>query len=576
MGTAIPAVNEGGVTPHPSGLARVARVLAATAVLALVVGAWVFGVPSSGEFGYAETLVQAAVLALYVVGLLVSLRWLATGATVMAVTAVGVGALSAVQLRPLQGLLVALALFLPSMLLWWIWRRTRGPVAVSLLALGLATLLAAGWAGSDAIFTYFYGPKAPVSPTVALPADVVDWMWSGGLTPHAAVVVARLVDDEGSATLEVSSSDGADVTSVEVVTEDPAADPSVRRFTVTGLQPGHDYSYTVVVDGHADDTRGNGELSTPLRGTQSFSFTFGSCARLDSNAATYDAIGEADPLFHLVTGDFFYGDIADDNVTTYGRAYGRQLTPGAPAQLFRQVPVAYMWDDHDFGPNDANRLSPSRDAAWTSYRTYVPHYGLGDREQSGPAYQAFTIGRARFVLTDLRSERDPATEPDTPDKTMLGDEQRAWLENELLQGSRRYPVVFWVSSVPWIVDPAGAGDSWGSYSYERESISQFLDDRKIDNVVMLAGDAHMLAADDGTHSNYAHPDQLGFPVLQAAPIDQHVSTKGGPYSEGVVAEPGQFGLVTVSDSGGSVRVHFEGRNAFGETVLSYRWVAPAP
>lgn len=574
MGASLPAMGGGGLAPRP--LARVARIMAVLVILGLLVGARVFGVPSSGEFGYAETLVQFGVLALYAIGLLLSLRWLATGATVMAVTAVGVGALSAVQLHPYRGLLIAMALFVPSLLLWWTWRRAHGHLAVSLLAVGLVALLAGGWVASDAIFGYFYGPKAPVSTTEALPVDAVEWMWAGGLTPHEAVVVARLADDESEALLDVRSADGVDPPLVEVATKTPSTDPAVRRFFVTGLQPRREYAYTVVVDGRADETRGVGVLSTPARGAESFTFTFGSCARLDSNALTYDAIRETNPLFHLVTGDFFYGDIADDDVTTYGRAYARQLTPGAPAELFRQTPVAYMWDDHDFGPNDADRLSPSREAAWASYRTFIPHYSLGDRELDGPVYQAFTIGRARFILSDLRSERDPATEPDSPDKTMLGDEQRAWLEEELLRSSRRFPVVFWVSSVPWIVDPVGAGDSWGSYAYERESLSQFIDDAGIDNVVMLAGDAHMLAADDGSHSNYARPDELGFPVLQAAPIDQHTSTKGGPYSEGVVAEPGQFATVTVNDDGGPVSVLFEGRNALGDPVLSYRWVAPGP
>jgi phosphodiesterase/alkaline phosphatase D-like protein len=233
-----------------------------------------------------------------------------------------------------------------------------------------------------------------------------------------------------------------------------------------------------------------------------------------------------------------------------------------------------MWDDHDYGPNDGDRQSPSRAAAWTAYRTYAPHYPLGDREQSGPIYQAFTIGDARFILSDLRSERDPATEPDGPEKSMLGDEQRAWLERELLRSSRHSSVVFWVSSVPWIVSTVSPGDSWGAYADERLALSRFIDDNDLDNVVMLAGDAHMLAADDGTHSNYADPSSPGFPVLQAAPIDQHISTKGGPYSEGIVAEPGQFGLVTVTDDAGQVTVEFEGKNFAGETVISLRWRSP--
>ena len=63
-------------------------------------------------------------------------------------------------------------------------------------------------------------------------------------------------------------------------------------------------------------------------------------------------------------------------------------------------------------------------------------------------------------------------------------------------------------------------------------ISQFIVENDLDNVVMLAGDAHMIAADDGSHSNYSGLPGSSFPVLQAAPIDQQTSIKGGPYSEG--------------------------------------------
>lgn len=355
----------------------------------------------------------------------------------------------------------------------------------------------------------------------------------------------------------------------------PVEDHSMRRFDVTGLTPGTAYDYAVTISGEADTTRGAGGFTTPGIGAQSFTFAFSSCARLDSNAATYDAIAESDPLFYVAAGDFFYGDIARDDLALYGQAYGRQLTPGAPAELFRQVPVAYMWDDHDYGPNDAGGDSPTRDTAWSAFRTYVPHYSLGDRIESGPIYQAFTVGRVRFVLTDLRSERDPATAPDGPDKVMMSQEQREWLERELLVSSRRHEVVFWVSSVPWIENSDSPGDNWGAYPDERARISQFIVENDLDNIVMLGGDAHMVAADDGSHSNYSDLPGSSFPVLHASPIDQWTSIKGGPYSEGIVVESGQFGWVNVADDGKKVVVTFEGRDSSGASVLTYRWVAPS-
>jgi phosphodiesterase/alkaline phosphatase D-like protein len=467
-----------------------------------------------------------------------------------------------------------MVLFLPAALLWVVWQRSRGTLGVSILAVGLVVLLSAGWAASDQIFTHFYGPKAPVSATEALSVDHVEWMWTGGLTPTSAVITVRLQGPAGDVGLDITSGDPLLDVLVSVAVSTPDADEEIRAFEVSRLTPGTTYEYAVTVDGEADRSRGQGQFTTPAQETTSFTFTFGSCARLGSNAATYDAIAEADPLFHLITGDFFYGDIARNDMSLYADAYRRQLTPGAPAALLRETPIAYMWDDHDFGPNDANRTSPSREAAWEAYRTYVPHYSLGDRATSGAIYQAFTIGRARFVLADLRSERDPAALPDGPDKTMLGPAQRQWLERELLRSSRRNAVVFWVSSVPWIENSASPGDNWGAYAEERAALSRFIVDHDLDNIVMLAGDAHMTAADDGTNSNYSGRPGPGFPVLHAGPIDQRTSIKGGPYSEGVIAEPGQFGWVSVEDDGDQLVVNFEGRDAFGEPVLTFQWEAP--
>ena len=67
-----------------------------------------------------------------------------------------------------------------------------------------------------------------------------------------------------------------------------------------------------------------------------------------------------------------------------------------------------------------------------------------------PIYQAFSIGRVRFILTDLRSERTPFIEPDNPTKSMLGKAQKPWFESELLAASGVYPVIVWVNTLPWI------------------------------------------------------------------------------------------------------------------------------
>jgi len=70
------------------------------------------------------------------------------------------------------------------------------------------------------------------------------------------------------------------------------------------------------------------------------------------------------------------------------------------------VPMMHTWDDHDYGPNDSNKNSPSREASLRNFRELVPHYPLTMGETGdGPVDQVFPVGRVTFILSDLRSER---------------------------------------------------------------------------------------------------------------------------------------------------------------------------
>ena len=144
--------------------------------------------------------------------------------------------------------------------------------------------------------------------------------------------------------------------------------------------------------------------------------------------------------------------------------------------------------------------SPGRDAAIEAYLEAVPSYKLARYTRGGAVegsarsrppsiFHAFTIGRVRFVMTDLRSSRRPR-------RTVMGEDQLEWFENELVWSSKHHDVVFWVNTMPWIVE----SDKWGSFETEQKRISNLLQKHKMKNVYVLCGDAHMLAYDDGTHS----------------------------------------------------------------------------
>jgi hypothetical protein len=268
-------------------------------------------------------------------------------------------------------------------------------------------------------------------------------------------------------------------------------------------------------------------------------------------------------------GDFHYENVAQNDPARFMRAYDDVFESRTQSELYRSVPVAYMWDDHDYGPNDSDGTSPSREASRRVYRDAVPHYPLPAGETT--INQAFTIGRVRFVLTDLRSERTPIGARDDGGKSMLGEAQRDWLLAELEAAAARYPLVVWVSTVPWITRQGDPTHGWQPFARERTLIADHI--KRVGlatRIIMLSGDAHMSAMDDGTNSNYASdaaPGEPGFVVVQAGPFDRWTSIKGGPYSHAISRHRGQFATLDVRDDGESLTVAITGRSKVPGQVI---------
>ncbi|WP_129668106.1 alkaline phosphatase D family protein [Phytoactinopolyspora endophytica] len=520
---------------------------------------------SDGMLGTMERPVQLGLLAVALAALLLAWRLDAVVAVALLLAGSGFGALSWSLHPPVVGVLVTGSFLLPAAAFWVLWQRGRARRSSLNLALATAGALALGVAGTAVLYGQMFGPTHPESAAPELPVDRVEWVWSGAVTETSFRVNARIGDGAVEHATLVVAEDGSraaapqhDIGPVAI----PGGD--VVTWTVTGLQPDTSYEYTVVVDGHVDSSRGMGTARTFPDGPASFTVAIGACARTGSVGAVFDAIREKEPLLYINDGDLHYGNVDTDDVDMFRARYGDVLTSAAQSALYRSTPTAYVWDDHDYGANSAVADSASRDAARFAYRENVPHYPLPAGETDAAIYQAFTAGRVRFILTDVRSEQT--------DDSLLGERQLRWLEDELATASRDHALVVWVNPVPWIA--SSAGDHWGGFPEERRLIAEHIEDEGIENLVMLSGDAHMLAIDDGSNSGYG-PSGEGFPVLHAAALDRPGSSKGGPYSHGAAPGGGQFGTITVHDDGsGPVTVDLAGWDWTGDELLSYTFTVP--
>lgn len=91
---------------------------------------------------------------------------------------------------------------------------------------------------------------------------------------------------------------------------------------------------------------------------------------------------------------------------------------------------------------------------------------------------------------------------------MLGTVQKDWFKQELLEAKSSHSLIVWVNSLPWI--GVTGDDGWYLYTNERREIANFIKNYDIKNLCMISGDAHMLAIDDGTNSDYTTGGERDF------------------------------------------------------------------
>ncbi len=241
--------------------------------------------------------------------------------------------------------------------------------------------------------------------------------------------------------------------------------------------------------------------------------------------------------------------------------------------MLANIPVDYVYDDHDFvkdncsgqsassvyfNPNtqqtslSENTYSPllKRNSV-VGYDNYFPHYDLPDT--SNGIFHSYKMGNAEFFVLDLRFSRTANTacfvqdslgswtfSPDSS-HTILGNTQKLWLENALLNSNADWKFI--ISSVTYnksfsqlmnlmialqdfnfnyngntIDGMFLAGifcDGWAGFPNDREWLFNVCNDNNVDNVIIISGDTHSSAIDDGSNS--------GFPELMAANLAQENS-----------------------------------------------------
>lgn len=403
-------------------------------------------------------------------------------------------------------------------------------------------------------FSYTGGEQGYIPDAPEPPAEItVDWAWVGGVSSTTAKVNARSADADAM-TLEYSTAPNFAGSSTASGSE---GSDEVWSFALSGLAASTLYYYRF------DGGDIEGQFRTfPTEGSEaSFTIAAASCAGSagaqyklgisgTSNPPTFDHIREIDPAVFIHMGDRHYRDINSSDVSLHRAAYNAVMQNPRQLAMHLAMPVAYTWDDHDWGGDDSNKNSSSKTALHQVYREHVPSWDL--EGVNDEIHQTFVIGRVRFILLDDRSERYPNGSSD-PAKTALGVDQKAWLKALLLAATE--PVIVLMTGFAWI--GTSNSTSWNAFSAERIELAEFWEDNSLtERLILLNGDNHQLTGDDGTNSQYdsgsANPGPM---VCGFAPMDAGITAVTGTWSHGTFGtRRQQFGTLAFSDEGDEIVV----------------------
>lgn len=231
---------------------------------------------------------------------------------------------------------------------------------------------------------------------------------------------------------------------------------------------------------------------------------FGSCAHQDKPQPVWDAVLAYRPDLFVFAGDNVYGDVTSADLAELKAAYAKADTVEGYRRVRASVPVMAVWDDHDFGRNDAGAAFPYKAETQRLFADFWQLPPDDPRRRREGVFDARTIGpagkRVQMILLDTRYFRSPLKRTDQhgapgkerylpdpdPTKTMLGEAQWRWLAERLREPADLRVLV---SSIQVLAEGHG-WERWGNFPHERRRLLDLIRSTGANGVVLLSGDRH--------------------------------------------------------------------------------------
>jgi len=170
------------------------------------------------------------------------------------------------------------------------------------------------------------------------------------------------------------------------------------------------------------------------------------------------------------------------------RKYAMQLANAGYRRLRASVPVIGIWDDHDYGANNAGKEYPPKAASQQLLLDFLGVPATDPRRTRHGIYTSYTYGpvgqQVTIFLLDTRYHRDvPHSGGD-----ILGEEQWQWLTAELRQSTAQ---IHLIASGIQMLQETSRGEKWANFPQARQRLLHLIGTTGVPGVILLSGDRHV-------------------------------------------------------------------------------------
>jgi alkaline phosphatase D len=321
-------------------------------------------------------------------------------------------------------------------------------------------------------------------------------------------------------------------------------------------------------------------------GTALTRIAFGSCAKQDQEQPIWDAVLAARPELFVFLGDNVYGDTRD--MAELRAKYAQLAAKPGFQRLRASTPTIAIWDDHDYGENDAGADYPMKEESRRIFLDFWQEPPGSARWTRDGIYTSYLFGpaerRVQVIMPDLRFNRTPlqalelggtsykewagarkAAGVPVPgpyvrvpahEATMLGERQWRWLEAQFDVPAQ---IRIFASSLQVLADFPG-WEAWINYARDHQRLIDLIRRKRACGVVFISGDTHY-AELTKLDVNVPYPlwDLTASGLTEVWPVDVPNAHRVGT----LLREP-NFGMIEIDWGARQPTISLQARDIRGE------------